>query len=151
MNLHFEPVGPANRREAEELQTFPEQKEFIESVRECMNEADQFQEWRPVGIYDGEVLVGFAMYGCFGGSKQKEQLWLDRILIDWKYQKRGYGKAAVLGLLKRLRQEYGRRQIYLSVYENNVAAIAMYQQIGFQFNGELDTKGEKIMVYVEKM
>ena len=53
-------------------------------------------------------------------------------------------------MLKRLRQEYGRRQIYLSVYENNVAAIAMYQQIGFQFNGELDTKGEKIMVYMEE-
>ena len=28
-------------------------------------------------------------------------------------------------------------------------AISLYQQVGFHFNGEYDTKGEKIMVYAE--
>ena len=36
--------------------------------------------------------------------------------------------------------------IYLSVYEENHVAISLYQSYGFKFNGELDTKGEKIMV-----
>ena len=74
-------------------------------------------------------------------------MWLDRILIDRRYQKKGYGKAAVLALLKRLQLEYGNKQIYLSVYENNEAAVNLYQQTGFQFNGKLDTKGEKIMSF----
>ena len=45
MNLHFEPVSPENRTKVEELQILPEQAGFIESVRECMAEADEFQEW----------------------------------------------------------------------------------------------------------
>ncbi|MCR1838986.1 GNAT family N-acetyltransferase [Murimonas intestini] len=147
MNLHFEPVSPENRTKVEELQILPEQAGFIESVRECMAEADEFQEWKPVGIYDGDLLVGFAMYGYFSDSQTEGEVWLDRILIDRRYQKKGYGKAAVLALLKRLQLEYGNKQIYLSVYENNEAAVNLYQQTGFQFNGKLDTKGEKIMSF----
>lgn len=147
MNLRFEPVNPANRRKVEGLQTLPKQADFIESVSDCMAEADELKEWKPVGIYDGDLLVGFAMYGCFDGSNQEAEVWLDRILIDGNYQGKGYGKAAVRGLMKKLYEEYGKEQIYLSVYENNVAAIALYEKLGFRFNGKLDAKGEKIMVY----
>lgn len=149
MNLHFEPVLPANRREVERLQTLPEQAGFIESVRDCLTEADEYPEWKPVGIYDDELLVGFAMYGYFADLQPEGEVWLDRLLIDRKYQKKGYGKAAVLALLERLRREYGKDQIYLSVYDNNTAAIAMYQQLGFHFNGKCDAKGEKIMVHTD--
>lgn len=147
MDLHFEPINQANRREAEELQTLPGQAGFIESVSECMAEADERKEWKPVGIYDGDLLVGFAMYGYFGDLQPEEGLWLDRLLIDGRYQGKGYGKSAAMGLLERLRQEYGNKQVYLSVYGSNVAAISLYEQLGFRFNGKLDTKGEKIMVY----
>lgn len=147
MNLHFEPVNPENRKDVESLQVLPEQTGFIESVRECMIEADELKAWKPVGIYDGDLLIGFAMYGCFSDSQPARGVWLDRILIDRKYQGKGYGKAATLALLKRLYQEYGAEQVYLSVYESNEAAVALYQQLGFQFNGKNDTKGEKIMVH----
>ena len=36
----------------------------------------------------------------------------------------------------------------LSVYENITRAIRLYEQIGFCFNGEYDTKGEHVMVYL---
>ncbi|WP_243142877.1 GNAT family N-acetyltransferase [Lactonifactor sp. BIOML-A7] len=147
MNLHFVPVNPAIRRDVESLRTLPEQTGFIESVSDCMKEADESPKWRPVGIYDGNMLVGFAMYGCFQISKREGEVWLDRILIDGKHQGRGYGREAVSALLKRLHQEYGKKQVYLSVYESNTAAIHLYKQLGFQFNGKCDTKGEKIMVY----
>lgn len=63
------------------------------------------------------------------------------------YQGAGYGKAAVHALLERLHHEYDCNKVYLSVYEDNLTAIALYKQIGFYFNGAYDTKGEKIMVY----
>ena len=63
--LHFEPVNSENRREAENLSVFSEQSGFIESVGECLQEADNLNLWRPVCIYDGDTLVGFAMYGYF--------------------------------------------------------------------------------------
>ena len=87
------------------------------------------------------------MYGCFAQPEPEGQLWLDRLLIDKKYQGKGYGKRVVLALLDRLRTEYSCDTIYLSVYETNSHAIHLYQQIGFHFNGEYDTNGEHVMVY----
>ena len=77
--LHFEPVNSENRREAENLSVFSEQSGFIESVGECLQEADNLNLWRPVCIYDGDTLVGFAMYGYFP-SPFPGRLWLDRLL-----------------------------------------------------------------------
>lgn len=111
-----------------------------------MQEADELELWRPVGIYDGNTLVGFSMYGYFP-EPAPGQLWLDRLLIDRKYQGKGYGKQAVLALLSKLYMEYSSNTVYLSVYENNRHAIQLYQQLGFRFNGEYDAKGERIMVY----
>ena len=145
--LHLELVNDENRKEVEGLTVFSEQVGFIESVSECLQEADEIELWRPVGIYDSDTLIGFAMYGYFP-EPAPGQLWLDRLLIDKKYQGKGYGKQAVLSLLDILRTEYQSDTVYLSVYENNPHAIRLYQQIGFQFNGKYDTKGERIMFYL---
>ena len=63
MCLHFETVTAKNRGAVERLALLPEQAGFIESPAECLREADASDFWRPVGIYDGTELVGFAMYG----------------------------------------------------------------------------------------
>ena len=145
MCLHFETVTAKNRGAVERLALLPEQAGFIESPTECLREADASDFWRPVGIYDGTELVGFAMYGYlpFLGEGQ---LWFDRLLIDKAFQGLGYAKAAIAALLERLRQEYPCRRVYLSVYGDNAAAIHLYQQAGFSFNGDYDTKGERVMV-----
>ena len=144
--LHFEPVNHENRKAVENLTVFSEQAGFIESVSDCLQEADELELWRPVGIYDGNMLIGFAMYGYFP-EPSPGQLWLDRLLIDKKYQGKGYGKQAVLSLLDKLHTEFQSDTVYLSVYENNPNAIQLYRQIGFRFNGRYDTKGEHIMEY----
>ncbi len=144
--IHFKSVSGENRKEVEGLTVFSEQAGFIESVSECLQEADELELWRPVGIYDNDILIGFAMYGYFP-EPVPGQLWLDRLLIDKKYQGKGYGKQSVLLLLERLHTEYQSDTVYLSVYENNPHAIKLYQQIGFQFNGKYDSKGEHIMEY----
>lgn len=147
MELHFEPVTSENRRQIEALRIFPEQAGYIESVEECLQEADAYTEWRGVGIYDGFTLVGFAMYGHFKQLSSEGQLWLDRLLIDKRYQGKRYGETAVRMLLDLLQKEYRQEKVYLSVYDSNQAAIRLYEKIGFHFNGEFDTKGEKIMIY----
>ena len=63
--LHSKSVKAENRREVEGLTVFSEQAGFIESVNECLQEADELELWRPVGIYDSDTLIGFAMYGYF--------------------------------------------------------------------------------------
>ncbi len=146
MELHFEAVTAQNRAVLEALRVNPEQKGYIETVSECLAEASEDARWRPVGIYDGETAIGFAMYGAFGKTPESRQIWLDRFLIDRKYQGKGYGGAAIDEILVKLCREYSTDTIYLSVYDNNPRAIHMYQERGFAFNGDLDINGEKVMV-----
>lgn len=41
MDLYFKPVTSENREQVEALKTAPGQEGFIESVSECMKEADK--------------------------------------------------------------------------------------------------------------
>ena len=147
MQLRLEPVTQENRLAVLSLRAGTGQEGFVETVSACLDEAAQRADWRPVAIYDGTAVVGFAMYGYFWEYPPAGRVWLDRLLIDQRYQGQGYGKAAFTALLHRLYAEYPhRRKIYLSVIEANVPAICLYSQFGFQFTGELDTHGEKVMV-----
>ena len=51
-NLSLIPVTSKNRRAIEKLKVFPHQTGFIESVADCMKEADQLAAWHPMCIYD---------------------------------------------------------------------------------------------------
>ena len=130
MKIRLEPVTVASRAAVERLETAPGQEGFVESVAECLAEADRRRCWRPVGVYDGDALIGFAMYGFF-----------------WEYLPfgRGYGRAALAALLERLEREYHKKRIYLSVVEANRPAAALYESFGFRFTGERDTHGERVM------
>ena len=146
MAITITPITPKNRAEAESLQVNESQIHFIESVKECMEEADQLELWHPVAILSDGKMVGFSMYGFYVEDDGSGRLWFDRLLVDRHYQGQGYGRQAIAVILPRMRQEYPSQDIYLSVYEPNKSAIALYESCGFRFNGELDTKGERIMV-----
>ena len=143
--IRFVKITGANRNMAEKLYVKPFQKDYIETVEECMNEADADTDWRPLAVYDGEELIGFVMYGCITEEKWGSRVWMDRILIDHKFQGRGYGRKTIEALIKRLFKEYNVDKIYLSVYEENIVALHLYKEFGFRFTGELDTKGEQVM------
>lgn len=146
MNLTLQPITADNREEALTLKTAPGQENYVESVEQCLKEADNLSNWRPVAIYDGSLLVGFAMYGFFPQYFPFGRVWMDRLLIDQRYQHKGYGKEAMRLLIERLRAEYHCRRIYLSIIPGNTAAASLYQGFGFRFNGRKDIHGEKIMV-----
>ena len=146
MSLTLAPVTAANRAAVSALHVLPEQTGFIESVPECLAEADALPDWQPLCLLEGETPVGFAMYG-FITVDRPPRLWFDRLLIDGRFQGRGLGDAAFAAVLARIRSEFPGRDIYLSVYEENQQALRMYEKYGFRRSGELDTKGEKIMVF----
>lgn len=148
MAISFKPVEDSNKRAVLALRVAQKQTGFIETVAECLDEAEMDDRWHPAGIYaDNDILVGFVMYGSFKSRSTGEtRVWLDRLLIDEKYQGKGLGKAATLAILARLFQEYGCDEVYLSVYNTNKTAIHLYTEIGFAKNGQKDTKGEDVMV-----
>lgn len=146
MNLIIKKVNENNYKEIVKLKVANGQENYIETVELCLEEAKEYSIWRPVGIYDKEKAIGFAMYGLFLDEGDNGRVWLDRFLISAENQGIGYGKAAVKILINHLYKEYGYDEIYLSVYEDNKNAINLYKGLGFKFNEEDDVNGEKVMV-----
>ena len=92
-------------------------------------------------VYDGDVLVGFVMYGY---DESEGCHYVGRLMIDRHYQGKGYGRAAMEEVIARLRAEPGCRQIALSVNPANESAQALYRSLGFEKTGEL-SHGEEVM------
>ncbi|SFH65294.1 GNAT family N-acetyltransferase [Pisciglobus halotolerans] len=143
--IHFKDIDAANNQEVRNLTLKAGQETFIETVDDCLEEASHSSEWHPVGIYYGEALVGFAMYGCFGPQKET---WIDRIMIDKKYQDKGLGKAALIKLIDVVSKEYDVDVLYLSIIEGNKKAYHLYKSLGFEYTNERDPNGEFIFKYV---
>lgn len=146
MNISIRDVAQDNVQDILKLSVGELQASFIETTEQCLSEARECTIYKPVGLYSDECLIGFAMYGFFSEETDNGRVWLDRFLIDSRYQGFGYGTIMLNALIQKLVNEFSCTQIYLSVYEENKAAIHLYQKFEFHFNGEFDLKNERIMV-----
>ena len=106
----------------------------------------------PFGIYDDEQFVGFLMIGF-----DKDDYWDDapdiangnynlwRLMIDQRYQHKGYGRKAVELALEFIRTFPCGKADYcwLSYEPENVVAKELYASFGFAETGEKD--GEELI------
>jgi len=58
-------------------------------------------------------------------------VWVNSLVINKPYQKRGYGKKAVELLENYLKQEFHMDKVYLSVYKTNKAGIIFWEKCGY--------------------
>ncbi|WDV47967.1 GNAT family N-acetyltransferase [Clostridiaceae bacterium M8S5] len=143
-------ITKENRREIIELKVKKSQQKFIETIENCLDEEATPPEgitWKSKGIGINNTIIGYAMYGIWQDKTNRydDETWIDRMLIDEKYQGKGYGKEAFKKLIEIVEKEYSTDKIYLSVYKENLKAIGLYQQLGFSFNNKTDSNGELIM------
>lgn len=101
----------------------------------------------PFGVYDGDTPVGFFMVG-FGTdeywenppeiAKNNYNLW--RLMIDERYQNRGYGKETMRLALDFIRtQPCGKAEYcWLSYEPENEVARRLYYSFGFRETGDMD-------------
>lgn len=142
--IKIKEIDEYNIDEVREVSVKDNQHLFIETVDECLEEATMYKQWCPVAIYHDDIVVGFAMYGAFG---KNPDTWIDRIIIDGKYQGKGFGKLVMKKLIKIVAKKYNVKTVYLSFVENNDTARNMYENLGFKFTGECDPEGELIYRY----
>ena len=148
MSIEIREVTAENLKEVLSLHVSEAQKSYVESTKQCLKDAIECNCYRPTGLYKDGSIVGFAMYGFFPIDGKNDQVWLDRYLIDEHFQGKGLGNIMLEALITHLIKIYNCNEIYLSLYEDNKRALHLYQKFGFQFNGELDINGEKVMVKV---
>jgi diamine N-acetyltransferase len=108
----------------------PEQEAFLPSNLFHIAEARFYPEWTLLGVYADNQMVGFAMYGLDLDDGTVNFL---HFMIDGKEQGKGYGKAALDELLRRICGDYPGQDIWLSLHPHNTAAIELYRSYGFGF------------------
>ncbi len=137
-----------NRRAIFNLQVSEDQRSFVasnlSSVASCYVLATNGGHPFPFAIYADEQPVGFVMltYGNTGyelPSIAEDSYCILRLMIDEKYQNRGYGREAMERILEFIRTfpagvaEY----CWIQYESDNLVAKRFYESFGFRENGEI--------------
>jgi diamine N-acetyltransferase len=133
MTLIFKEITKENWEECIELKVSKEQENYVASNAYSILEAKFSEGLYPLAIYDDETMVGFLMYEKDDGTKD---IGMCRLMIDMKYQNKGYGKAAIVKLLDFIKEKYGSTPFYTSFEPENIVAKKIYESIGFRETGE---------------
>lgn len=124
-----------------ELAVEKQQADFVTSNAVSIAQSKVQPECIPLAVYDDEVMVGFVMY-CI--DEDDSEYWIYRMMIDEKFQYRGYGRAALKLLLDRIKSDETRNKIFLGVHKESIAGVRLYESFGFRFDGQVFGK-EHIM------
>ena len=162
--IHLEKVDARNVWDVLDLKVKREQRGFV-----APNEISLIQAYTAIGtgctafpfaIYDDKKPVGFLMIGYNEAAlyeldgetppaalKSNYSIW--RLMIDKRYQGRGYGREAICLALDFIRTWPCGEAEYCEVsYEpENVNAAALYRSFGFAENGEMD--GDEIVAVLK--
>jgi len=144
------PVTKDNWRELIKLQVREDQRHFVASNLYSIAQAqfgDEYEgHWdlNPFGIYDEEKPVGFLMYG-YNFSHPVQQAFILRLMVDEKYQGKGYGRFGMERVLEIFRADERIKQVGISYEPENNVARKLYASKGFVETGEI-FEGEVVAV-----
>ena len=96
----------------------------------------------PRAIYADGAMVGFLMYEV---DRERREVYLARLMVDRRFQHRGYGRRALELLVEIALAEPGVDAVTLSTRPDNVDGIRFYERFGFADTGVLDD-GEEVFV-----
>jgi len=139
-------VTDADRAAATALRVADKQEQFVASVERSLAEAIEYPEAcaRYWAAYDGDEAVGFVM---LSDNIPRETLDADptlvgpyflwRLLIDERYQRRGYGTAALDALVAYLRGRPNADALLTSAGQGEGSPQPFYERYGFVPTGEI--------------
>ena len=147
MTVTLRPITVDNWLECVELKPTDEQVQagFVAPNDFSLAQASFEPWWQPFGIYADEVMVGFVLVGtwpaaglpAYYSEAAVGEDYILRFMIDGRYQRKGYGRAALLSVIDRVRQRPGAHTLGLSYEPNNDGAAALYASVGFRLTGQM--------------
>jgi diamine N-acetyltransferase len=141
MSVTLREITPANFKECVNLKVGDAQSSFVAPNAMSIAQSKIYPTMNPAAVYAGDEMVGFAMFGL---DTDDGRYYLVRLMIDEKQQGKGYGRAAALAVIEKLRENPACREIYLSFVPENTGAEALYKSLGFERTGEI-AEGEIVM------
>jgi GNAT superfamily N-acetyltransferase len=133
------------------LRIWPEQEQFVSSVRESLAEAAEWSfanPWYRAVYADDEPAgpVGFVMISWDVRPDPPRIIgpwFLWKLLIDRRFQRRGYGAAVVWQVVALVRDE-GATELLTSYGPGDSGPAGFYRRLGFKPTGEFDDNGAVI-------
>ena len=139
--VRLETITPENFKECISLKVGDAQTKFVAANVTSIAQSKIYPTVEPMAVYAGEEMVGFVMFGL---DEDDGRFYLVRLMIDERHQGKGYGRAATLEVIEKMRENAECREFYLSFVPENTAAEALYKSIGFEATGEI-SEGETVM------
>jgi diamine N-acetyltransferase len=139
--LTFRDITKSSFDECVELKVRDDQK-FVASNLYSIAQSKIWPGLIPLAVYYDETMVGFVMYRL---DHEKKELDLCRLMVDQRYQHRGYGRGALELLRDIACREPGIERIVLSTRPANAYGIKVYEKFGFRDTGVLED-GEEVFV-----
>ena len=140
MNLKLVPVTADNWKTALFLTTDPERKipldeQWIANNAFSLVQCQYDPDWDCRLMMDGEQAIGFVFFGYW---REEDRYMLCRYMIDVKHQGKGYGTAFLPLAVELIRSQYGCRDVYTSVHDDNTHAVHLYRKFGFVPTAQMD-------------
>jgi diamine N-acetyltransferase len=132
--IEFREITKENFWKCVELSVSKVQTAFVTSNAISIAQSKVQPECIPLAVYDNDIMVGFLMY-CI--DEDDGEYWIYRMMVDEKYQSKGYGKQMLEKLLEFIKQDRTRNKIYLGVHKESITAVKLYKRFGFYFNGQV--------------
>jgi diamine N-acetyltransferase len=142
MSLEFRPVTQKNWQSLIKLKVRDGQQDFVSSnvysIAESQFGFDEEGHWDlfPYGIYKNGEPVGFAMTGLNINHSRFQGLIL-RLMVDGRYQGRGYGREAMKVMTEMFLANERVRAVCISYAPENDTARKLYLSFGFVETGEM--------------
>jgi GNAT superfamily N-acetyltransferase len=138
-----------NRDAVLALRVAPQQERFVGSVRGALADAADYPHARPWyrAVYADDELVGFVMLSWNVQPQPPDIIgpwFLWKLLVDRRYQGRGYGAEAVRQVAHLVRAE-GANELLTSYVPLDGGPAGFYRRLGFVPTGDLDGNGEVIV------
>ena len=135
-----------NFRECLNLKLAPDQERFVAPNIYSLAEAKADGVSIPLAIYADDTMVGFTMYNY---DEVNGRGYIDRLMVDQRYQGKGYGRAAMIEVVERLKRMPGCREIQVSFSHDNIMADTLYAGLGFARTGKTTPDGEETIVLMQ--
>ena len=146
--VELKEITPENYEAILALHVSAEQCDFVSSAEKMLAKAWVYRDTAfPFAVYADAVPVGSIMLGYYT-AKNQYTVW--EFFIDEKYQRRGYGRKALMLGIDWLRESFGVRDVYLGCKHENCAAEALYESVGFQRTGAETETGFEMRLLVDE-
>ncbi len=128
-SIELRPITVDNWKACIALSVDASQQHFVPSNLYSIAEAQFYPSARSLAIYSPmHGLVGYVLYGIDVTSG----LWkVFRLMIDQRYQRHGYGRAALRAVIAEIVAQALDTPILVTFHHENHAAHQLYRSVGF--------------------